>query len=109
MTAYRRHPRAHLDVLLNKVMGESLFMCHASDISEDGIYLSKLIEPRKAVADVGLEFELPGDAGIIWARGEIVRESRRRSAEGTAIRFTVLPEAFRKRIRRYVDRAELAA
>jgi hypothetical protein len=109
MPTHRRHPRAHLNVLLNKVMGESLFMCHASDISEDGIYLSKLIEPRKQVTEVGLEFELPGDPGIIWARGEIVRESRRRRAEGTAIRFTVLPEAFRERIRSYVDRAELAA
>ncbi len=109
MPTYRRHPRAPLNVLLNKVMGESLFMCHASDISEDGIYLSKLIEPRTLDGEVGLEFELPDDGEIIWARGQIVRESRRRRAEGTAIRFTAMPEAFRKRIRRYVDRAETAS
>jgi hypothetical protein len=109
MPTYRRHPRAPINVLLNKVMGESLFMCHASDISEDGIYLSKLIEPRLRGKEVGLEFELPGERDPIWARGEIVREGHRRNADGAAIKFTVLPDAFRKRIRRYVDRAELAS
>jgi hypothetical protein len=109
MPTYRRKPRAPLNVLLNKVLGESLFMCHASDISEEGIFLSKLLEPRYQGNEVGLEFALPGDGEIIWARGEIVREGRRRRAEGSAIKFTILPEAFRRLIKRYVDRSELVA
>jgi hypothetical protein len=109
MPSYRRHPRAPLNVLLNKVMGESLFMCHAADISEDGIFLSKLLEPRYHGKEIGLEFTLPGDGEIIWARGEIVRENRRRRADGSAIKFTILPDAFRRLIKRYVDCCDLAA
>jgi hypothetical protein len=96
-------------VLLNKVLGESLFMCHASDISEDGIFLSKLLEPRYRGKEVGLEFALPGNGEIIWARGEIVREGRRRRSEGSAIKFTILPEGFRRLIKKYIERYELAA
>ncbi len=109
MPTYRRKPRVPLNVLLNKVIGESLFMCHASDISEDGIFLSKLIEPRYRGKEIGLEFALPGDGEIIWARGEIVREGHRRRSEGSAIRFTIMAEGFRRLIKKYVERHELAA
>ena len=45
MTAHRSHPRAPLNVYINKIVGETLYMCRAADISEEGIYVSRLIEP----------------------------------------------------------------
>ena len=77
MPSYRRRPRVPLNVLLNKVIGESLFMCHASDISEDGIFLSKLLEPKYRGKEVGLEFALPGDGGDHLGQG---RDRPRREA-----------------------------
>ncbi|HUB09782.1 MAG TPA: PilZ domain-containing protein [Myxococcales bacterium] len=110
MTTYRRRPRAPLNVLLNKVFGESMFMCHAADISEDGIFLSRLLEPAFEGREVSLEFALPGEDEILWARGKIVREGHhRRRCEGAAVRFTILPELYRDKIRGYVERCELAA
>ena len=108
MPTYRSHPRAPLNVLLNKVMGDSLYMCHAADISEDGIFLSRLLEPAFEGGEVGLEFALPGEEEILWARGEIVREGRRRRCDGAAIRFTILPDVYRRKIRGYVERCELS-
>ncbi len=109
MPTYRRFPRAPLNVLLNKVLGESMFMCRAADISEGGIFLNTLLEPRFRGAEVGVELKLPGESEIVWARGQIVREGRRRLWEGTAIRFTILPEAYRRLIARYVQRCEMPA
>ena len=109
MPTYRSHPRAPLNVLLNKVLGESMFMCRATDISESGIFLGKLLEPRFRGTEVGIELKLPGESEIVWARGEIVRNGRRRLGEGTAIKFTILPEAYRRAIRKYVERHELPA
>ena len=109
MASHRRRPRAPLNILLNKIFGESLFMCHASDISEDGIFLSRLLEPRFQGTEVGLEFAIPGCDEILWARGEIVRQGSRRRSEGSAIRFTILPQRYREAIARFVERHELAA
>jgi hypothetical protein len=109
MPTYRRRPRVPLNVLLNKVLGESMYMCHAADISEDGIFLSRLLEPAFEGREVSLEFALPGEEEVLWARGQIVREGRRRRCEGAAIRFTILPDSYRDKIRSYVERSELAA
>jgi hypothetical protein len=108
--SYRRQPRAPLDVYLNKVVGgSSVFMCRAKDISESGMYLSRLIEPNGHGATVHLEFALPGRDEVVWACGKVVRDGVHRSCEGSGIRFTVLPKLFRKMIARYVSRHEQLA
>ncbi len=109
MPIYRRHPRAPLNVLLNKIVGDMPFMCQSTDISEEGIWLTKLIEPRHGETEVGIEILLPGEREVVEARGEIVREGRRRANEGTAVRFTLLAEPHRLMIRRYVEGHDLAA
>jgi hypothetical protein len=95
-----------MNVVLHKVVGDSLFMCRGIDISEDGLYLSRLLEPRPSNDDVVLEFALPGEPEIIWARGEIVREGQWRWSDASAIRFTALADGFRRLIKRYVARYE---
>lgn len=98
----RSSRRARLDVYLNKVVDDDVFMCRAADISPEGIYLSSLIEPEYDGREVGLEFALPGSDEVIWACGEVVREGYRSGAEGSGIRFTVLPEAYRGIIETFV-------
>lgn len=99
---HRKSPRAPLDVYLNKVVGEDLFMCRATDISAEGIYLSSLIEPDWDGSRVALEFALPGSQEVIWAGGEVVRDGLRGQAEGAGIRFTALPDRYRRLIEDYV-------
>ncbi len=107
MSTFRRLPRAPLNVYLNKFFRESPYMCRAVDVSEEAVYLARLLEPRFHGREVCLEFALPGCDEILWARGLIVRDGLRRGGEGSAIRFTVLPEAYRRMIRDYVQRHEL--
>ena len=99
----RTSRRARLDVYLNKVVDEEVFMCRAADISPEGIYLSSLIEPHYEGRRVGLEFSLPGQDEVIWASGEIVRDGVRSGAEGSGIRFTAIPGRYRELIESYVE------
>jgi hypothetical protein len=103
---YRQQGRAPLDVYLNKVVGNSVYMCRARDISEQGIYLSRLLEPEDDGVTVHLEFALPGHDEIVWACGKVVREGLHRSCIGSGIRFTVLPSRFREMIAEYVEQHE---
>jgi hypothetical protein len=100
---YRQQPRAPLDVYLNKVVGNSVFMCRAKDISEQGIYLSRLLEPEADGVTVHLEFALPGHEEVLWACGKVVREGLRRDCVGSGIRFTIVPPRFREMIASYVE------
>jgi hypothetical protein len=99
----RKQRRAPLNVYLNKVVGDSVFMCRAKDISEQGIYLSRLLEPEADGVTVHLEFALPGHDEVVWACGKVVREGLHRRCVGSGIRFTVLPPKFRDMIARYVQ------
>ena len=109
MSTYRKSPRVPLNVYLNKFVGNSPFMCRAANISEEGIFLASLIEPEHRGASVSLEFALPGDEEVMWAHGTVVREGTHRDCEAAAIRFTVIPDKYRRRIADYVQRQELAA
>jgi hypothetical protein len=98
-----------LNVYLNKFVGNSPFMCRAANISEEGIFLSSLIEPEHRGATVSLEFALPGDEEVMWAHGTVVREAKHRDCDAAAVHFTVLPERYRRRIANYVQQQDLAA
>ncbi len=106
MSSYRRVPRAPLSVYLNKFVGSSAFMCRAANISEDGILLARLIEPELKSADVSVEFALPGASEVIWAHGTVVRKGSHRNCEAAGVRFTIIPEQYRRRIADYVQRHE---
>lgn len=108
MSSYRRVPRVPLSIYLNKFVGSSVFMCRAANISEGGIFLARLIEPEHTKSDVSLEFALPGDDEVIWAHGSVVRKGTHRTCEATGVRFTVIPDQYRRRIADYVQRHELA-
>ncbi len=104
--------RKPLDVLMNKYVGDEPFMVRSADISTTGIYLHKLIEPDLPEGSmVSLEFQLPGTEEVIWARGAVMRESRRWGTEGTGIWFTIIPDAYKKMIEEFVfsEQSQVAA
>ena len=81
--------RVDLEVFLTEYIRDRPFRVLSSNLSETGLYLHRvtpapevsLVPPGTAV---GIELELPGTGEIIWARGEVSREtwSRRRAPVG---------------------------
>jgi len=104
----RKSERAPCDIYLNKIIDEARHLARARDISPDGIWLSKVLEPAHQGREIGLEFQLPGSSEVIWAAGEVVREDDRELAGGTvqgsAVRFTAMADRFRRMIEVYVSR-----
>lgn len=105
MSEQRKSVRAPIDVYLNKIIDEVRHLGRARDISPDGIWVSKILEPRHEERSIGLELQLPGIPEVINATGEIVREERKEEgAEGMAIRFTRIAQHHRRLIGLYVSR-----
>jgi len=109
MANQRKSKRAKVDVYLNKIMDEKLHLARARDISSEGLWLSKVLEPQFAGKQVGLEFQLPGSEEVIWAAGQVVRDGERAAndgapLEGSAIQFTAVADRFRRMIEAYVSR-----
>lgn len=108
MSEKRKAKRVPLDIYLNKYMGGVPYMARASDISQEGLSLSRLIEPQHEGKRVGLQFQLPGSDEVIYAEGEVVREwaeidAKHRKNEASGVRFTLLTERHRKMIDAYVE------
>ena len=100
----RRSKRAPLDMYVNKIMGDEPHLMRTRDISADGLYVYKLLEPNLAnAAHVGIEMKLPNSDEVIWALGEVVRNDAESGVDGLAIRFVRLAAADRQLIEQYVD------
>jgi len=100
----RVEPRKPLDIYMNKYVGEDPYMVRASDISPNGMYLHKLIEPDLEEGTMGsLEFKLPISEEVLWVRGTVMRETTRWGADGTGIWFTIVPENYRRMIEDYIS------
>jgi hypothetical protein len=107
MENQRKSERVPCDIYLNKIIDEARHLAHAKNISPDGIWVSRVLEPRLDAERVGLEFQLPGDDEVIWAAGEVVRTQANvlgTEEEGAAIRFTAMADRFRRMIEVYVSR-----
>ncbi|MBW2702320.1 MAG: PilZ domain-containing protein [Deltaproteobacteria bacterium] len=95
--------RKPVDILLNKYMADEPYTVRAADISTNGMYLHKLIEPGLEEGSmVSLEFQLPNSNEVIWARGTVMRESKRWGCDGVGIWFTIVPQTYRKQIEDFV-------
>ncbi|MBI5547965.1 MAG: PilZ domain-containing protein [Deltaproteobacteria bacterium] len=102
--------RVPLDVYLNKFIKGVPFMARARDISPEGIFLTRLLEPQADDGRVGVQFQLPGTREVIYAEGEVVRDANRGGrAPGSGIRFTLITEYHRRLIERYIARHQACA
>lgn len=95
--------RAQLDLYVNKIIGDEPHLARVRDISTEGLYLYKLIEPVSGgEGRVGLEMKLPTSEDVIWAVGEVVRNEAGHVTDGVAVRFVRITEHDRKIIADYV-------
>lgn len=105
MNASRKSPRVPMDAWVNKFIDGTPYLCRATDISVDGLYVGALLEPASGPANsapVGLQFQLPGFEEVIYAEGEVVRLQGRRMTHGHGIRFTHLARRHRALIEQFV-------
>jgi hypothetical protein len=103
MKEKRKTGRAPLDIYLNKYVSGVPYMARTSNISPEGVSLSQLIEPQHLCKKVGLQFQLPGSAEVIYAEGEVVREWAESKHEGSGVRFTLLSQRHRQMISAFVE------
>ncbi len=105
---YRQTKRLPVDLFINKFMGDEPFACRTRDLSADGAYLLKLIEPLRNEADeiIGLEFTLPGSSEVIWATGQVMRDDANPGKEGVAVKFVAMADRHRKMLQDFVEHAE---
>ena len=98
----RTEARAPIDILLNKFVSGVPYLCRASNISQGGMLLHKLLEPEQQVLPpvIGLQFELPGYDRVLTAAATVVYEHPYMRAVG--VRFTSLADDHRRLIQRYL-------
>jgi hypothetical protein len=108
LNTYRQAKRLPVDLFVNKFIGDEPFACRTKDLSVEGVYLHKLIEPERIADDdlVGVEFALPGTDEVIWAAGRVVREQQQTGKEGVAIRFVSMADRHRKLLVDFIDNAD---
>ena len=64
-------PRVRVELFLNQYIRDRPFRALATNLSETGILVQKLLEPALPLSRVvGLEFELPGTGELVWASAE---------------------------------------
>ncbi len=96
----RDNRRVVLDTYMNKVFRGVRHMVRASNISESGILVQRLIEPDHLGQECDLEFRLDDqDKETIWARARVTREV---DSDLFALRFTAMSDRHRERVRQYV-------
>ena len=105
MTDKRTSNRARVDFYLNKYVEGVPYLARASNISPTGLNLAHLIEPRHSEKRVGLQFQLPGSAELIYAEGEVVRRWSGKKCEGSGVRFTLIAARHREMIHQFVQGA----
>jgi hypothetical protein len=100
----REAKRAQLDIYANKIIDHEPYLAKVRDISPEGVYLYRLLEPEFPVSKpIGLELKLPDSSNVIWAVGKVVRRDDQELTNGSAVRFTHIAESDRQTIRDYID------
>ncbi len=102
----RQNRRVPLDMYCNKMVNGVPFLARARDISRDGLYLHRLIEPKSPQqAHIAVEFCLPGTEEVIWAEADVVHGLDR----GQGLRFRHLTPRQTALIRTFVDGSSMPA
>ena len=98
----RQFPRVAVDLYVNKLVNGVPFLARTRDLSREGVFLHKLLEPSTPMdAHIAVEFSLPGHDEVIWAEAEVVREA----GGGNGLRFRELTPRQSRLIEDFVSRA----
>jgi len=100
----RTSPRAKVDLLVNRFLNGSPYVCRVTDISATGLRLQPLLEPLTPPRFMGLQLELPGTGAIVTASAEIVDGAGTRDGgRGIGVRFTRIGPESERALRRFVE------
>ena len=108
----RTSERAMIAIAVRKRVGNRIFICQASNISAEGIFLAHVKDgsPPTEGMKCWLEFSLPGNPStLIAARGLVVRQRAHARFILSAIRFACIAPSHRRLINQYVGGPHLAA
>jgi c-di-GMP-binding flagellar brake protein YcgR len=99
----RQTNRVPITIAVKKKVGHRTFVCQASDISADGIFLANVLEElHPPGAKCLLEFNLPGSRTTISAHGRVVRQVANGCYHLTGVKFSTIAPSHRRLIHRYV-------
>jgi hypothetical protein len=103
-TNRRQSHRALIAIAVKQIIGRRTFLCQASDISTEGIFMAKVSEdlPSNKIK-CRLEFNLPGSSVLITARGRVVRGEKNGRYQLNAIEFSALAPSHRRMIHQYIE------
>lgn len=102
----RRSPRASLIVRVRFGSVDAVFSEFTRNVNEGGVFI-KTDQPATLGTQVHLEFELPGGAGTIKAKGRVTHVQDRDDAfdpTGMGVKFEDLDSDARERINEFVRR-----
>ncbi len=105
--------RIDLEVFFTQYIRDRPYRVLTSNLSETGIYYHRVSpDPQArlipAGTPIGLEIALPGTGEVIWARGEVCRETWGRSVCGSAIRFADMPRVHARMVRDFCHQTRVA-
>jgi len=108
----RLSQRAQIAIAVRKRVGNKIYLCQASDISTEGMFLAHVRDGQRLPggSKCWVEFNLPGKPDVlIAARGVIVRQKAHARFLLTAIRFARIAPSHRRLISNYISGPHLAA
>jgi hypothetical protein len=108
----RNSERAMIAIAVRVRFGNKIYICQASNISTEGIFLAHVKDGSQATEGMKcwLEFSLPGyPATLIAARGLVLRQRTHARFVLSAIRFACIAPSHRRLINQYVGGPHLAS
>lgn len=97
----RRNRRVPIDIYINKMINGVPFLARTRDISRDGLYVHRILEPGTPTgAHLAVEFQLPGSEEVIWTEAERVHGD---PDAGTGLRFRDLSARQRRLISDFIS------
>jgi len=98
----RRRGRTSVVLGVRQRVGRELFLCQASDLSPDGILLSRVYDSLySTLPRCWIEFGLPGHDDLISARGQVVRQTQLDDYHLMAVRFASIARSHQRLIENF--------
>ncbi len=99
--AIRQNRRVPMDLYINKVVNGVPHLAVVQNISRDGLYLRRILEPQTPPgAHLAVEFMLPNSEELIWTEAELVHE---RGEAGQGLHFIDLAPRFARSIEQFIE------
>lgn len=97
--------RVDLELFVTQYVRDRPYRVLTSNLSETGLFVHRVALPKEPTLPAGtvfgLELELPEAGEVVWARGQICRETWSRHVCGSGVRFDDMPRRHARMIRDY--------